>query len=92
MASAFQVQVAPHLWGGAVLFAAGLHFAAATPNVVILEHCHGYNPLLRELVPEQFGLEDGCLEIPDRPGLGVTPDPSVIARYTRDWKKEPGAA
>lgn len=85
LASAYQVQVAPHLWGGAVLFAAGLHLAAATPNVVILEHCHGYNPLLRELAPEQFELVDGCIEVNDRPGLGVTPDPEVIARYTRPW-------
>lgn len=83
LAGAYQVQLAPHLWGGAVLFAAGLHLAAATPNVVILEHCHGCNPLLRELVPEQFDLLDGCLEINDRPGLGVTPDPETVERYTR---------
>jgi len=82
LASAYQVQVAPHLWGGAVLFAAGLHLAAATPNVTILEHCHGHNPLLRELVPEQFELVDGCIEVNDRPGLGVTPDPAAADRFT----------
>jgi len=86
LASAYQAQMAPHLWGGAVLFAAGLHLAAATPNVTILEHCHGYNPLLREMVPEQFPVVDGCIEVSDRPGLGVTPDPEVVARFTRPWR------
>lgn len=84
LASAYQVQVAPHLWGGAVLFAAGLHFAAATPNVTILEHCHGHNPPLREMVPERFELEDGCIAVNDRPGLGVTPDPAFVAEFTRE--------
>lgn len=86
LASAYGVQAAPHLWGGAVLFAAGLHLAAATPNVTILEHCHGHNPLLREMVPEQFPLVDGCIEVNDRPGLGITPDPAFIAEYTRNWR------
>jgi len=88
LASAYQVQVAPHLWGGAVLFATGLHLAAATPSVTILEHSHGYNPLLREMVPEQFPLADGCIEVSDRPGLGVTPAPEFVAEYTRDWRRE----
>jgi L-alanine-DL-glutamate epimerase-like enolase superfamily enzyme len=83
LASAYQVQVAPHLWGGAVLFASGLHLAAATPSVVILEHCHGYNPLLHELVPERFDLVEGCIEVNDRPGFGVTPDPAFIDEYSR---------
>ncbi|MBM3458477.1 MAG: mandelate racemase/muconate lactonizing enzyme family protein, partial [Armatimonadetes bacterium] len=55
----------------------------ATPNVVIMEHCHGHNPLLHELVPERFELVNGCLAIPDRPGLGVTPDPAFVAEFTR---------
>lgn len=88
LASAHQAQVAPHLWGGAVLFAAGLHLAAATPSVSILEHCHGCNPLLHEMVDETFPLVDGCLEFPDRPGLGVEPKPDFVKAHTRDWRRE----
>lgn len=88
LASAYQTQVAPHVFGGAVIFAAGLHFAAATPGVAILEHCHGYNPLLRELTPEKFQLRDGCFEFPEGPGLGVTPDPARVAEFRRDWRSE----
>jgi L-alanine-DL-glutamate epimerase-like enolase superfamily enzyme len=83
LASAHQLQAAPHLWGGAVLFAAGLHLAAATPNAVILEHCHGHNPLLHDMAPEQFPLEEGEIAVSDRPGLGVTPDPEFIAAHAR---------
>jgi len=86
LASAYQVQVAPHVFGGAVIFAAGMHFAAAMPNVSILEHCHGYNPLLRELAAEQVELRDGCFEFSSAPGLGVTPDPEQITRFTREWR------
>lgn len=88
LASAHQVQLAPHVFGGAVILAAGLHFAMATPNVTILEHCHGYNPLLRELAAEPFPLRDGHFEVSDRPGLGVTPDGERVAAFTRDWRRE----
>src|SRR5262252_4222070 len=64
--------VAPHLWGGAVLFASGLHLAVATPSVTTLEFTRGDNPLLHELVEEPFELVDGHLLPPDRPGLGLT--------------------
>jgi L-alanine-DL-glutamate epimerase-like enolase superfamily enzyme len=64
--------VAPHLWGGAVLFAAGLHLAVATPSVTTLEFTRGDNPLLNDLVEEPFELIDGHLQAPDRPGLGLT--------------------
>jgi L-alanine-DL-glutamate epimerase-like enolase superfamily enzyme len=88
LASAYQTQLAPHVFGGGVIFAAGLHFAAAIPNVCILEHCHGHNPLLHDLVPEEFPLVDGHFEFNDRPGLGVTPDLTFAAEFTRDWRRE----
>lgn len=72
LASAHGLTVAPHLWGGALVFAAGLHVAAASPPATILEYSLGANPMLHELVEESFTVEDGSLEIPDRPGLGVT--------------------
>jgi L-alanine-DL-glutamate epimerase-like enolase superfamily enzyme len=88
LASAYQAQVAPHVWGGAVLFAAGLHFAAAIPNVVILEHCRGHNPLLDGMAEEAFPLAEGGFVIPDRPGLGVTLRSDFVTAHTRDWRQE----
>jgi L-alanine-DL-glutamate epimerase-like enolase superfamily enzyme len=64
--------LAPHLWGGAVLFASGLHLAVATPCVTTLEFSRGENPLLHDLLEEPFELVDGIIVPTDRPGLGVT--------------------
>ena len=64
--------VAPHLWGGAILLASGLHLAAAVPCVTTVEYVRGENPLLTDLVEEPFELRDGAVVVPDRPGLGIT--------------------
>lgn len=74
--------VAPHLWGSALLFAAGLHLAAALPNVVTLEYSMGFNPMLRQLGREPFVIKDGAVEIPDRDGLGVTINEEFVREYT----------
>ncbi|RMF88241.1 MAG: mandelate racemase/muconate lactonizing enzyme family protein, partial [Nitrospinota bacterium] len=81
MASAFQLTVAPHLWGSALLFAAGLQLAAAVPNCTILEYSLGFNPLLHELGIEPPLVQDGYITIPDRPGLGVTINQEFVERY-----------
>jgi L-alanine-DL-glutamate epimerase-like enolase superfamily enzyme len=72
LAATHGLTVAPHLWGGAVLFASGLHLAVATPCVTTLEFSRGENPLLNDLVEEPFELQDGYVLAPDRPGLGLT--------------------
>jgi L-alanine-DL-glutamate epimerase-like enolase superfamily enzyme len=81
LASAFNLRLAPHLWAGAPAFAAGPHVAAASPAGFILEYSLGANPLLHDLVEESFPVEGGEIQIPDRPGLGVTPREDFIARY-----------
>jgi L-alanine-DL-glutamate epimerase-like enolase superfamily enzyme len=75
--------VAPHLWGGAVLFASGLHLAVATPCVTTLEFSRGENPLLNDLVEEPFDLVDGDVLAPDRPGLGLTLNRDFVRSITQ---------
>ncbi|HRO60368.1 MAG TPA: mandelate racemase/muconate lactonizing enzyme family protein [Burkholderiaceae bacterium] len=82
IASAFNLRLAPHLWTGALAFAAGMHVAAASPAGFILEYSLGANPLLHELALEKFEVRDGSIEISDRPGLGVSIDPAFVGRYT----------
>ncbi|WP_041682704.1 mandelate racemase/muconate lactonizing enzyme family protein [Pusillimonas sp. T7-7] len=82
IASAWNLKLAPHLWTGALAFAAGMHVAAASPSGWILEYSVGANPLLQELAQEQFIAKDGCIDIPDRPGLGVTIRQEFIEQYT----------
>jgi len=81
LASAHHLTVAPHLWGSAVLFAAGLQLAAALPNVVTLEYSKGFNPLLRELIEEPFEISGGQVEIGERPGLGIKIREDFIQKY-----------
>ena len=72
LAAAHELTVAPHLWGSAILFAAGLHLCVATPCATTVEFSRGENPLLHELVEEPFDLRDGAVLAPERPGLGLT--------------------
>ena len=81
IASSFNLRLAPHLWTGATAFAAGMHVAAASPAGFILEYSLGANPLLHELVAERFPVRDGQVDIPERPGLGITIDESFVKRY-----------
>jgi len=78
IASAYNLRLAPHLWTGALAFAAGLHVSAASPAGWILEYSLGANPLLHEMAHEKFTVVDGMIEIPDRPGLGVTIDEAFV--------------
>jgi len=81
LCSAYQLRMAAHIWGGAPSFAAGLHLSAAASTSFILEYSLGANPMLHELSHEKFPVVDGCIEIPDRPGLGITIDTAFVDRY-----------
>jgi D-galactarolactone cycloisomerase len=82
LAATHGLTVAPHLWGGAVLFASGLHLAVATPCVTALEFSRGENPLLHDLLEEPFALVDGAVLAPERPGLGITLRRDVVSAFT----------
>ena len=82
LAAAHQLRFAPHMWGGCLMFAAGLHVAAATTSSYLIEYSLGANPVMHELAVEKFPVVDGMLEIPSRPGLGVTIDEDFVKRYT----------
>jgi L-alanine-DL-glutamate epimerase-like enolase superfamily enzyme len=82
LCSAWQLRFAAHIWGGATTFAAGLHVSAVAPSAFILEYSCGANPLLHELAEEDFKAVDGMIEIPDKPGLGVTINEDFVRRYT----------
>ncbi|WP_353154048.1 mandelate racemase/muconate lactonizing enzyme family protein [Pollutimonas bauzanensis] len=82
IASAWNLRLAPHLWTGALAFSAGAQVAAASPAGWLLEYSLGANPLLHELAEESFPVIDGMVEIPDRPGLGITINNDFVLRHT----------
>jgi L-alanine-DL-glutamate epimerase-like enolase superfamily enzyme len=83
LASAANIRLAPHMWAGAPAFAAGLHLAAASSAGFILEYSLGANPMLHELIAESFPVEDGMIEVPDRPGLGITVREDFVEKYKK---------
>lgn len=84
IASAFQIRFVPHLWGGALTFASGMHVAAVASSGFTLEYSVGANPMLQQLAVEDFIVEDGHIAIPDRPGLGVTIDEDFVRAHRVD--------
>ena len=81
IASAYQLRYAPHLWGGALTFAAGLHTMVVASTGFIVEYSLGANPMLHELAIEDFKVIDGHLDVPERPGLGVTVNQEFVDTY-----------
>lgn len=79
--------VVPHLWGSAVLFAAGLQLAAALPNVVRLEYPMAGHPAFHDLLETPFVPEQGEVAVPDRPGLGITVREEFVERFRTDGRR-----
>ena len=62
---------APHNWHGALMTIANAHLAAGIPNLIMLEINQTYNPLRTDLLKEPLVINDGFLELPQKPGFGV---------------------
>jgi len=92
LAAAHGLTLAPHLWGSALLFASGLHLAAAIPQVTTLEYSMGFNPMLRGLCGDPFAVQDEHILVSDEVGLGVTPRQDFIHRYAMGAEQEAASA
>jgi L-alanine-DL-glutamate epimerase-like enolase superfamily enzyme len=86
LAHAFNVAYAPHIGqSGAVCEAASLHLCASLPNTLTFECMYYANPLRERLtrarVADPDALVDGCVPVPQGPGLGFEIDREVV----RSW-------
>ena len=81
LAETYQLELAPHCWGSAFSFMAGVHLAFSSPSAVYIEHSLGGNPLLYDLVREAPTVTQGRIRVPERPGLGVDIDPDFVERF-----------
>jgi len=61
--------------------AASLHFAAAAKNVTLPSYIAGPLVNQEDIVKEKFKMVDGCLKVPQEPGLGVTLDEGKIEQF-----------
>jgi len=81
LASVNQLELAPHCWGSAFSFMAGLNVAFASQAATIIEFSLGGNPMMYELVKEQIEVKDGVIGAPTAPGLGLTPNWDFVKEF-----------
>jgi len=90
LAHAHGVQVNPHVWASAVGQAASLQLLAALPvanhalfaREPLLEFDTSSHPFREHLTDAPLRHQDGWVEIPQRPGLGIEVSRSTLERYT----------
>jgi D-galactarolactone cycloisomerase len=81
LASVQQLELAPHCWGSAFSFMAGLNVAFASPAATIIEFSLGGNPMMYDLVQEQITVSNGAIAAPVNPGLGLTPNWDFVHEF-----------
>lgn len=81
MAEAYYAQIAPHLYCGPLVGAANIQIAACSPNFLILESIEDWGGFYGELIHHGIKVQDGFVQIPDGPGLGVTLNEKLAAAH-----------
>lgn len=72
----------PHYLGSGIGFMATAQLAAAFGGAdALLEMDQNENPLRDVLAPEGPTVTEGCIRLPNEPGLGVTPDLDSARRW-----------
>jgi len=81
MADGFQVNVAPHNFYGHLSTMMNAHFAAAVPNLRIMETDIDRLAWDDEVFTRAPDIRDGHLFLDDTPGWGTEPDEAALTRY-----------
>ena len=82
-AHARNLPVANHSFTTDLNIAASLHLLASIPNAKILEYCVEDSVLRNELTKNKIlPDENGLVEVPTKPGLGVEFNDSIISKYS----------
>lgn len=82
LAHTYQLELAPHCWGSAFSFMAGVSVAFASPSANVIEFSLGGNPMMYDLVEEQITVDaNGMLSEPDKAGLGLTPNWDFVKEF-----------
>jgi len=83
--------VAPHNPLGPLATLVNVHFAASTPNFLILEYHPDDEQARKDLVAgDPILVKDGYLPIPDKPGWGYEMNQEAFKRMPgRKWRRAP---
>ena len=81
MADTYFILVAPHNILGPVATMASVHLCTCTPNFLVLEFQLGDVSWRDDLISKPIPIEKGYLKIPEEPGLGISLNKEVVAKY-----------
>ena len=81
LAVANQLELAPHCWGSALSFFAGLTLAFVSPAARVIEFSLGANPLLNDLVNEPIDVKNGQFTPPTGAGWGLSLNNDFVDEY-----------
>lgn len=82
LAHTYQLELAPHCWGSAFSFMAGVSVAFASPSANVIEFSLGGNPMMYDLVEEDIAVDsNGMLSEPKKQGLGLTPNWDFVKEF-----------
>ncbi len=88
MAEAHYVVVAPHNPMGPLATMVNVHFAACTPNFLILEYHPDDASPRKDLIKDPILVKNGYLEIPNKPGWGYDVNEEAFRRYPpKPWHR-----
>ena len=82
MAEPYFVVISPHNFNSTTVgLAATIQVSAAIPNFLITEYFVNLEELGRDIAKKPFEVQDGYIQIPDAPGLGIDLDEERLAAY-----------
>lgn len=70
-----------HAWSSAINTAASLALSAITPRCLVQELKTDDSPMQQELVEEPLAQSGGWIDVPMKPGLGVSPRMDTLLKY-----------
>lgn len=84
MAACRGIQVAPHGPFGPVTLAASAQVMAVHPGFLVMEYPWGLNDWRTELAVPTECIENSHYALPERPGLGIALNPTLLAAHRTD--------
>lgn len=81
VADTFDVNIAPHNFYSHLATMMNVHFAAAVPNLRIMETDGDRLPWDSEIVTHPPIMDNGAIIVPDAPGWGCEPNESALLKY-----------
>ena len=83
LADMYYIPIAPHNIGSPVQTVANCHVMAAVPNFLVLEFHHLDNRFWEGIINEGPLIQEGHIDVPNLPGLGVTLNEDLLRNNFR---------